>query len=461
MWYWVAVYELDARPGALTVIISGDQFGRSLAVMLGELIIIIGAVLQASSFELAQLIVGRIIASFGNDMAAVLPTWNGECSRAKSRGRAVMWQLNINLFGITLAYWVGYGLAASPVTGENDWTWRLPLGLQSAFSVNNHSCTIPSRNKYADQPVLLQRTVLSMIEKTLQEDLETDSRWLAIFTQGKPRFFQHVSGYSFDNLSDHASEIGPIIFQNTLELSLQMSLLISGFVGLEFWIRKFHSDSAHRQTRALASAAFRAGQAVYQHNRHRRHGRISGRQDVRLRIDSFHLVRDPSLGNFALSDLLSIFNTVYAIGTNGLAFLLPVELTPLQTRGKSVAISTGFFWLCNFFVVMISPVLISRIKYGTYILWACTILCFIPMIYFLVPETYNAALEDTDVLFETNATWLIGPLSRKTLAEIMNDRVARGDADVPEAKAGASAVEMVEDAASPEVAATADMPRTH
>lgn len=78
----------------------------------------------------------------------------------------------------------------------------------------------------------------------------------------------------------------------------------------------------------------------------------------------------------------SIFNTVCAIGTNGLAFLLPVELTPLQTRGTSVAISTGFFWLCNFFVVMISPVLISRIQYVTYILWACTNLSFIPVIYF-------------------------------------------------------------------------------
>lgn len=78
-----------------------------------------------------------------------------------------------------------------------------------------------------------------------------------------------------------------------------------------------------------------------------------------------------------------MFNSVCAIGTNGLAFLLPVEFTPLQTRGKSVAISTGFFWLFNFFVVMISPVLISRIKYGTYILWAATNLCFIPLIYFL------------------------------------------------------------------------------
>ena len=110
---------------------------------------------------------------------------------------------------------------------------------------------------------------------------------------------------------------------------------------------------------------------------------------MRIRVYCFYIVRISYLSPFcsslecSLSRFSSLFNTVCAIGTNGLAFLLPVELTPLQTRGKSVAISTGFFWLCNFFVVMISPVLISRIKYGTYILWAGTNLCFIPMIYFL------------------------------------------------------------------------------
>lgn len=55
------MYELGCAAGALTVIISGDRFGRRLTIMLGELIIIVGAILQASSFGLAQLIVGRIV----------------------------------------------------------------------------------------------------------------------------------------------------------------------------------------------------------------------------------------------------------------------------------------------------------------------------------------------------------------------------------------------------------------
>lgn len=117
--FTVAVYELGCAAGALTVIIGGDKFGRRVTVMLGELIIILGAVLQASSFQLGQLIGGRVVsklyaccysltsrevtngyipAGFGNGMAAaVLPTWNGECAQPKSRGRAIMWQLTVNI----------------------------------------------------------------------------------------------------------------------------------------------------------------------------------------------------------------------------------------------------------------------------------------------------------------------------------------------------------------------------
>jgi hypothetical protein len=37
-------------------------------------------------------------AGLGNGMAvAVLPMWNSECARGENRGRAVMWQLNVNI----------------------------------------------------------------------------------------------------------------------------------------------------------------------------------------------------------------------------------------------------------------------------------------------------------------------------------------------------------------------------
>lgn len=42
----------------------GDRLGRRVTVMLGQSIVIIGAILQASSFGLTQLIIGRIVSKF-------------------------------------------------------------------------------------------------------------------------------------------------------------------------------------------------------------------------------------------------------------------------------------------------------------------------------------------------------------------------------------------------------------
>ncbi|KAI2865699.1 hypothetical protein CBS63078_8346 [Aspergillus niger] len=459
----VAVYELGCAAGALTVIISGDKFGRRLTVMVGELIIIIGAILQASSFDLAQLIVGRIVAGFGNGMAAaILPTWNGECSRSKNRGRAVMWQLNINLFGIALAYWVDYGLAASSSTSNNGWAWRLPLGLQSAFS----AVTIVMALFLPESPRVLMRngkvdeardvvdmlsleedpatraaevcTVVSLIENALQEDSQSDSKWQAIFTQGRPRFFQRLVLSAFVMCMYQLTGVNlityyvPVIFQNTLKFSRHLSLLMSGFVGLEFWIASFIPipliDRLGRRPLLLFGAV---GQCV----------------SMAVLAATVAYPGNKACGYVSVVCVF-IFNTVCAIGTNGLAFLLPVELTPLQTRGTSVAISTGFFWLCNFFVVMISPVLISRIQYVTYILWACTNLSFIPVIYFFIPETRKASLEDIDVLFETNPKWLIGPQSKKKMAKITQDASLLTDAVLHGRKESAPTVDMVENAPS-------------
>ncbi|GLA20963.1 hypothetical protein AnigIFM62618_009937 [Aspergillus niger] len=439
----VAVYELGCAAGALTVIISGDKFGRRLTVMVGELIIIIGAILQAASFDLAQLIVGRIVAGFGNGMAAaILPTWNGECSRSKNRGRAVMWQLNINLFGIALAYWVDYGLAASSSTSNNGWAWRLPLGLQSAFS----AVTIIMALFLPESPRVLMRdgkvdeardvvdmlsleedpatraaevcTVVSLIENALQEDSQSDSKWQAIFTQGRPRFFQRLVLSAFVMCMYQLTGVNlityyvPVIFQNTLKFSRHLSLLMSGFVGLEFWIASFIPipliDRLGRRPLLLFGAV---GQCV----------------SMAVLAATVAYPGNKACGYVSVVCVF-IFNTVCAIGTNGLAFLLPVELTPLQTRGTSVAISTGCFWLCNFFVVMISPVLISRIQY--------------------VPETRKASLEDIDVLFETNPKWLIGPQSKKKMAKITQDASVLTDAVLHGRKESAPTVDMVENASS-------------
>ena len=51
-----------------------------------------------------------------------------------------------------------------------------------------------------------------------------------------------------------------------------------------------------------------------------------------------------------------------------LPWLYPAEINPIKTRAKANAISTSTNWLFNFLIVMITPVMIANISWGTYLL---------------------------------------------------------------------------------------------
>ena len=47
------------------ILVLGQYFGRRMTLAIGQGIIIIGAILQSTSYGLAQMIVGRIVTGFG------------------------------------------------------------------------------------------------------------------------------------------------------------------------------------------------------------------------------------------------------------------------------------------------------------------------------------------------------------------------------------------------------------
>lgn len=74
--------------------------------MLGCSTMIVGAVLQATSYSIPQLIVGRIVAGLGNGLnTSTIPVWHSELMKATQRGRGLCIELAINIFGVMSAYW--------------------------------------------------------------------------------------------------------------------------------------------------------------------------------------------------------------------------------------------------------------------------------------------------------------------------------------------------------------------
>lgn len=130
-----SIYNLAAGIMSLCVSFFGMKIGRKGTILLGCLLICIGALLQASTYSTGQIIVGRIVTGSGiGCIASAVPTYMAEMSlEAKERGPEVSYQLALLITGVALAYWVDLGFVQG--LDKHPWLWRIPLAMQSCFAI--------------------------------------------------------------------------------------------------------------------------------------------------------------------------------------------------------------------------------------------------------------------------------------------------------------------------------------
>ena len=127
-----AIYDIGCFFGAIAAYFVGDWLGRKKTVLLGTTIMSIGALLQITTYSVAQIIVGRVVAGIGNGInTATAPPWQAETSKASWRGRLIVIELILNIGGFMLSNWVTFGFSYVP----GGVAWRIPLALQFIFIV--------------------------------------------------------------------------------------------------------------------------------------------------------------------------------------------------------------------------------------------------------------------------------------------------------------------------------------
>ncbi|KAL6406606.1 hypothetical protein AUP68_09406 [Ilyonectria robusta] len=98
----------------------------------GRSIMIVGAAILASSYTVAQLIVGRIVTGIGNGMnSSTAPVYQRECSSAAIRGALLTLQGRVTILGVVISYWMDYGTSFT----ESSLQWRFPLAFQALFAI--------------------------------------------------------------------------------------------------------------------------------------------------------------------------------------------------------------------------------------------------------------------------------------------------------------------------------------
>lgn len=127
----VAVYTLGAFFGACSCIYTGDRLGRIRTMQLGAAVDILGSILQASSFSLPQLVIGRFVTGLGlGALSATAPNWQSECSQSNHRGAAVVLESLFISAGLALSAWFNLGMGFV----EGSVSWRLPLAMSALWA---------------------------------------------------------------------------------------------------------------------------------------------------------------------------------------------------------------------------------------------------------------------------------------------------------------------------------------
>lgn len=127
-----SLYDVGCFFGAVSGSWLGSALGRKKCVLLGTVVMMIGAILQITAYGVPQMIVGRLVAGLGNGLnTAIAPVWQSETTKPSWRGKLVVLGLVLNVAGFCVSNWVTY--AFSYLDGSI--SWRLPLALQLLFGI--------------------------------------------------------------------------------------------------------------------------------------------------------------------------------------------------------------------------------------------------------------------------------------------------------------------------------------
>lgn len=344
------------------------------------------------------------------------------CSRSHNRGKLICIEGGNVAIGTLIAYWIDYGCARGP----HKFVWRFPIAFQCvfAFIVLGLMTRLPESPRWLLTKSRTEEaeTVLAALAGKRRDSEEVQKQIRVIndsirlsghtggvtpvkelFTNGKTQHLRRMllggSSQMMQQLSGCNAVIYyfPILFQTALGTSHDMAMLIGGVNMIVYSL--FATTSWFLVERIGRRKLFLWGTVG---------------QCLSMVITFAALI--PGTEAAAKGAAVGFFTYIAFFGATWLPlpWLYPAEINPIKTRAKANAVSTVSNWLWNFFIVMVTPVMISgtgRSGWGTYLFFAFLNALFFPIIYFFYPEVrYSLPSHQTFKLTLITDRW---PLPRR------------------------------------------------
>ncbi|KAG7908116.1 hypothetical protein KL906_003533 [Ogataea polymorpha] len=413
----VSVYNLGSFFGCMINFFIGDKLGRRKTVWAGFTLVIIGIILQTSSYSVVQLFFGRFISGLGTGMeTSTVPMFQAEVASAHNRGGLVAAEPQGVALGISISYWIGYGCSKR----YDETSWRLPVGIQMLFAVfawfllflcpesprwlmkkgrvdDARNCLARINDVPKDDP-LVNKCIDDILYLQEVEGEGDQISWWDILRgrdamHGRYRLFLCVMAQFWNQFGGVNLVVYyvPLVLETNVGMDTNMSTILGGCIMVTFFIFGFiPSLWLDRIGRRFALIGGSLGQMVSM-----------------MMITILLRVGSKSTSAAAVAFFFT-FMAFFGAAMNCVPWVYVSEILPLQLRSKGNAIGISSNWIMNFVIAMITPIVTENLGWKTYIIFTLTNGAAALMFYLFCPETGNRTLEDIESIFLSQNTLFYG-----------------------------------------------------
>ncbi|KAH0839277.1 hypothetical protein FOPE_05274 [Fonsecaea pedrosoi] len=410
----VSLYDVGCFMGAMSIGYLADQCGRERTLSIASVVFVIGAVIQAASYDVPTITVGRVILGYGvGACAAGVPLYVSEIAPAGLRGRIIGIEQMILCFGELIAFWLDYGFA---YLDTPDW-WRIPLAIQIIPAVvlavgcwfwvppsprwlvqqDRHTCAREVLARlHGDEAAEIEMQEIA--ERVAFEKRVAVTRWKDMFTWPILRvtligtgvqFFQQITG------TNSILYYTPSLYERGGISSAHTRNLATGGVGIVLfvfaWIPIFIFDRLGRKTWLQIGVIGMMGAMI---------GITAWHGSDADKVLQWHAEKYPGAsGNYAIVVFPYLFYVFFNISWGVGSWTYASEIWPVALRAKGNALSTMSLWTGCYIVAQASPPIGDAIGWGLYIIYSgICVLAFLFVRYAMV-ETRGRTLEEMSQLF--------------------------------------------------------------
>ncbi|KAL9037757.1 MAG: hypothetical protein Q9214_005557 [Letrouitia sp. 1 TL-2023] len=461
----VSVLQAGCIAGAMSSFFLSERFGRKAAIMMADVVFIIGTVMQTcaglNTTSLRLLYAGRFIGGLGKGLiTAVVPAYIGENAPKHIRGRCIGIMQLFHSGGMMLGFFINFGFSRRNYLGALQ--WRIPFALQLVpgvclfvgllFQNESPRWLVESGDIPKARRALSRVRALSEEDPTLLQELDEivatfqknprQSFWqqLRSLLSSKATFYPFCIAIMLNTCqqwtgTNSMNYYSPQIFKNVGVASISSRLLLTGIFGIVKFVctaisLAFLTEQLGRKWSLIISGSGMAFSMYYIGIQ----GAIVG-TSTKLTGSSY----------FAIICVM-MYAAFFAFGWGPVPWMLCAECAPNHMRSLIMASALMTQWLFNFVIAFITPILLEKITYGTFLVYGAGCLLGVVWIVFGVPETKKIPLEKVHLLFEGN-------IIRGALRDIVPSR-ARAKAlaadSIPQEKEGGSDRETSVDSAGGE-----------